>query len=91
MHFLSCSPYCLSWLLQKQNRVENANCLLVFIAKNLTNSVLSPGQVVGRELCLAAAAGQRAAAWTDGTVSKPELHSSSNLFSYKIFMSPCFS
>lgn len=39
--------------------MENANCLLVFIGKNLTNSMLSPGLAVGRELCPAAAAGQR--------------------------------
>lgn len=62
-----------------------------FHSENLTNSVLSLGQAVGRELCPAAAAGQRAAAWTDSTVSKLELHGSRALFSHEIFMSSCFS
>lgn len=53
--------------------------------------MLSLGRAVGRELCLAAAAGQRVAAWTDSPVREPELHGSRALFSYKFFMSPRFS
>lgn len=70
MHFLSCFPFSLSWLFTKAKQSGKCQLPPGFYSENVTNSVLSPGQAVWRELCSGTAAGQRATARTGSTVSQ---------------------